>query len=97
MPIHKDRKKKRCTLIDMAIPSDRNTSVKVTEELNKYKDLEIEINRMWITETESTPVVFRGLGLTRREWKKSINCIPGNINIYKFKKVALLGTAHNYA
>ena len=31
----------------MAIPTDRNTSVKVTEKLSKYKDLEIEIERMW--------------------------------------------------
>ncbi len=70
MPIHKDRKEKRCTLIDMAMPSDRNTSVKVTEELSKYKDLGIEINRMWITETESTPVVIGGLGLTKKGTEK---------------------------
>ena len=33
-------------MIDMAIPSDRNTSVKVVEELSKYKDLEHEIDKM---------------------------------------------------
>ena len=31
----------------MAVPSDRNTSMKVTEKLSKYKDLEIETSRMW--------------------------------------------------
>ena len=33
----KDHKTKTCKFIDMAVPSDRNTSVKVTEKLSKYK------------------------------------------------------------
>ena len=44
--IIKSKKEKFCTLIDMAVPSDRNTSVKVAKKLSKYKDLEIEIARM---------------------------------------------------
>ena len=32
----KDHKTKTCKLIDMAVPSDRNTSVKVTEKLSKF-------------------------------------------------------------
>ena len=31
----------------MSIPTEKNTSVKVTERLSKYKDLEIEVQRMW--------------------------------------------------
>ena len=30
----KNKKEKSCLLIDMAIPTDRNTSVKVTEKLS---------------------------------------------------------------
>jgi len=37
----KNKKEKSCLLIDMAIPTDRNTSEKVTEKLSKYKGLEI--------------------------------------------------------
>ncbi len=47
----------------MAIPSERNISVKVTEKLSKYKDLEIEINRMWRMKTTKLPVVIGALGL----------------------------------
>ena len=43
----KDKQEKSCLLIDMSIPTEKNTSVKVTEKLSKYKDLEIEIERMW--------------------------------------------------
>ena len=31
----------------MSIPTEKNTSVKVTERLSKYKDLEIQVQRMW--------------------------------------------------
>ena len=61
MPIHIDRtitarrpdivlnnkKDKTCLLVDKTVPLDTNTSVKTTEKLNKYKDLEIEVERMW--------------------------------------------------
>ena len=46
----------------MVVPSDRNTSVKVTEKLSKYKDLEIETNRMWGMRTETIPVIIGALG-----------------------------------
>ena len=61
MPIQTDREMKAnrpdirnqeqtgnsCLLINMSIPTEKNTSVKVTERLSKYKALEIEIERMW--------------------------------------------------
>ena len=31
----------------MAVPSYQNTSVKVAEKRSKYKDLDIEISKMW--------------------------------------------------
>ena len=46
----------------MAVPSDRNTSVNVTEKLSKYKDLEIETNRMWGMRTETILVIIGVLG-----------------------------------
>ena len=59
MPIHTDReisanrpdvliknnRDKKCALIDVAMPSDKNTSKKISKRLSKYKDLEIEISR----------------------------------------------------
>ena len=63
--IIKHKAKKECILIDMAIPSERNTSTKVTEKLSKYKNLEIEISRMWGTKTITVPVVIGALGLVK--------------------------------
>ncbi|XP_013385591.1 uncharacterized protein LOC106155343 [Lingula anatina] len=90
----KNKRNKVCTLIDMAIPSERNTSVKVTEKLSKYKDLEIEINRMWGTKTITIPVVIGALGLVKKGLEKYTDKIPGNINIHEVQKIVLIETTH---
>ena len=61
----KNKKEKNCLLIDMSIPTEKNTSVKVTERLSKYKDLEIEVQRMWGVKATTIPVVIGILGLIK--------------------------------
>ena len=92
--IIKDKQEKTCMLIDMAIPSDRNTSVKVAEKLSKYKDLEIEITKMWGLKTITVPVVIGALGVVKKVIEKHIDKIPGKINITELQKIALLGSSH---
>ena len=50
----KDKPERRCKIIDIPIPSDNNTFVKVVEKLSKFKNLEIEISRMWGIRTDTT-------------------------------------------
>ena len=45
--IIKNKKEKMCTLIDVAIPADRNYVQKEAEKKLIYKSLCIEIQRMW--------------------------------------------------
>ena len=71
--IIKDKQEKTCMLIAMTIPSDRNTSVKVAEKLSKYKDLEIEITKMWGLKTITVPVVLGALGVVKKGIKKHID------------------------
>ena len=73
----------------MAVPSDRNTSVKVTEKLSKYKDLEIETSRMWGMRTETILVIIGALGAI----KKGLETYLGR-SISEQQKITLLGTAH---
>ena len=89
----KDKQEKSCLLIDMSIPTEKNTSVKVTEKLSKYKDLEIEIERMWGMKDTTIPVVIRALGLIKKGLEKYTKQIPGNIKIRELQKIALLGTS----
>ena len=90
----KAKQEKSCLLIDMSIPTEKNTSVKVTEKLSKYKDLEIEIERMWGMKATTIPVVIGALGLIKKGLEKHIKQIPGNIKITELQKIALLGTSH---
>ena len=53
------------TLIDMTVPSERNVAAKEAEKISKYKDLQIEISKMWNTKTTIIPVAI-GLGLMRK-------------------------------
>ena len=90
----KDKQEKTCMLIDMTIPADRNTSVKVAEELSKYKYLEVEITKMWGLKTITVPVVIGALGVVKKGIEKQMNKITRKINITELQKVALLRSSH---
>ena len=77
----KDKKERRCMLIDIAVPSQSNTSAKFTEKFSSYKDLEIKVNRMWGMKTETKPVAFEALGLTKKGLDKATSRILGNISV----------------
>jgi len=61
--IIRDNEKGTCTLIDVAISGDRNVIKKEVEKILKYKDLTIEIQRMWNVKTKVIPVIIGRLGL----------------------------------
>ena len=63
----KNKKDKTWLLIDMALPLDTNTSVKTTEKLTKYKDLEIEVEWMWGLKTRTVPVVMGAPGTIKKD------------------------------
>ena len=65
----------------MAVPSDKNTFTKVSEKIPKYKDVEIEITRMWQMKTEIIPVVIGPLRVIKKGSEKFNSEIPGNINL----------------
>ena len=81
-------------LVDIAVPSESNTSAKFTGKLSKYRDLEIEVNRMWDMKTETIPVVVGALGLIRKGLDKVTSTIPGNISTIEIQKITMLGTAY---
>ena len=64
--IIRDNEKGTCMLIDVAISGDRNVIKKEAEKILKYKDLTIEIQRMWNVKTEVIPVIIGQLGLFQR-------------------------------
>ena len=90
----KDHKSKTCLLIDMTIPTDRNISVKEFDKLSKYKDLQIEIDRMWHLKTTIVPVVVGALGMVKKGIQNHLNTIPGEPNLQEIQKIVLISTTH---
>ena len=62
----KNKREKSRLLIDISIPTEKNTSVKVTEKFSKYKDLEIKVERMWGMKATTIPVVIGALELIKK-------------------------------
>jgi len=56
--IIRDNENGTCMLIDAAITGDRNVIKKEAEKILKYKDLTIEIQRMWNVKTNMIPVII---------------------------------------
>ena len=49
-------------LIDVSVPEDKKITPKEDEKISQYKDLEIEINRMWKVKTKVVPRSTRNIG-----------------------------------
>ena len=81
-------------LIDVAILGDRNVTEKEAEKILKYKDLTIEIQRMWNVKTKVIPVIIGATGTISKSFRKYVINIPGKHEVKEQQKTAILGTAH---
>jgi hypothetical protein len=92
--IIKNTKEKTCTLIDVAIPADRNVVQKEAENKLKYNSLYIEIRRMWNLKCTIIPVIIGATGIVTRSLRKNLEAVPGKHSIDSLQKTAILGTSH---
>jgi len=67
---------------------------KEAEKILKYKDLTIEIHRMWNVKTKAIPVIIGATGTISKSFRKYVSNIPGNHEVKELHKTATLGTAH---
>jgi hypothetical protein len=81
-------------LIDVAISGDRNVIKKEVVEILKYKDLTIEIQRMWNVKPKVIPVIIGATRTISKSFRKYVSNITGNHEVMELQKTAILGTAH---
>jgi hypothetical protein len=68
---------------------------KEADKILKYKDLTIEIQRMWNIKTRVIPVIIiQATGTISKSLRKYVSTIPGNNDVRELQKTAILGTAH---
>jgi hypothetical protein len=67
---------------------------KEAEKILKYKDLTIEIQRMWNVKTKVIPVIIGATGTSSKSFRKYVRIIRGNHEVKELQKKAILSTAH---
>jgi hypothetical protein len=92
--IIRNNEKGTCMLIDVAISGDRNVIKKEAKKILKYKDLTIEIQRMWNIKARVIPVIIGAIGTISKSFRKYVSNIPGNHDVKELQKTPILGTAH---
>ena len=65
----------------MSMSSDSSISAKEFEKLSKYKDLKIEIVKMWKIKAKTISVIVGALGLIKKGTQNYLNEIPENLSL----------------
>ena len=81
-------------MLDVAVPANKNISLKEFQKLSKYKDLEIEVTKMLKLKTKTIPVVIGALGMIKKGTQNFIDQIPGKLSLQEMQKIVLTSTAH---
>jgi len=81
-------------LTDVAISGDRHVIKREAEKILKYKDLTIEIQRMWNVKTKVIPAIKGATGTISKSFRKYLSNTPGKYEVKELQKTAILGTAH---
>jgi hypothetical protein len=93
--IIRDNEKVTCMLIDVAISGDRNVIKKEAEKILEYKDLTIQIQRMWNVKTKVRPVIIGATGTISKSFRKYVSNIPGKHEVKNYRKQPYW-TLHTY-
>ena len=64
-------------LTDIFVPSDTNASLKIFNKSRKYKDLEIEVMKMWHFKTSALPIVISAWGIVAKATPNYVSQTPG--------------------
>jgi hypothetical protein len=83
-------------LIDVVIPSNRNVIQKESENKLKYKNLSIEIQRMWNMKCFVMPVIIGATEIVTKGLNEYLETIPGKHSIDSLQKSAVLRTSTHY-
>jgi hypothetical protein len=72
----------------------QNVVKREAEEILKYKELTIEIQRMWNVKTKVIPVIIGATGTISKSFRKYVSNITGNHEVKERHKTAILENAH---
>ena len=74
----------------MTVPS---IALKEIEKKSKYKDLKLEIQRMWHMKTLVIPMVVGPLGTVKKGMEENIKKVSERATVTEIRKICRLGSA----
>jgi len=76
--------------------NNNNNSVikKEAVKILKYKELTIEIQRLWNVKTKVITVIIGTTGTISKSFRKYVSNVTGNHEVKELHKTAILGTAN---
>ena len=91
-----NKEKREAMLVDVAIPGDARVVNKELEKKVKYRDLSIEVQRLWeLKKVKVVPIVIGALGAVPAAFRKHLSelCIT-DVSVEQLQRTAVLGTAN---
>jgi hypothetical protein len=76
-------------LIDAAVPGDGNVTKNEAEKILKYKDVKIEIQRLWNVTAQLIPVILGATGAISKSLRQYLSNIPGKGEIKGLQTAAI--------
>ena len=86
-------KERICKIIDFAVPGDSRIGEREKDEIEKYQDLEREIQKIWNVKVKIIPLVVDRLGAIPKQFGNRLKQIGITVGIAQVQKTVLLGTA----
>ena len=84
-----DKKERSCKIIDFAVPGDSRIEEKEKDKIERYQELERELQKIWNVKVKIIPLVVGSLGAIPNRLKQ-IGIAVGTAQV---QKTVLLGTA----
>ena len=89
-----EKGEKKCLIVDIAIPVDKNVGVKKEENIQKYDKLKSEIKELRsMKKVDVVPVVIGALGTVSKKLEKWIDRLEIKLDIEHLQKTSILGKA----
>ena len=88
-----DKEKRKCKIIDIAVPGDQNIKVKELEKITKYQDLRLRVQKLCDVKATVIPIVVGALRTVSEELENHLKPVGIPIVISCLQKATLVGAA----
>ena len=87
-----DKKERSCKITDFAVPGDSRIDEKEKDKIEKYQDLERELQKIWNVKVKIIPLVVGSLGAIPKQFGNRLKQIGIAVGTAQVQKTVLLGT-----